>query len=172
MDLGKSVLGILGNLIVLAIMSTRLFLAIFCIMPLHLAITVIYSGRASVLTKAYRTVAAQAAAIAQEAFTNLPILRAFCAEEVEVARYQDVIKEGLAIRFRQGVLNGVYFSVSGLMPQISTIVVLGYGGSLAGQGRISVGELTSFILYSNLLLSNIINFSSSYASIVNGLAAF
>jgi len=58
------------------------------------------------------------------------------------------------------------------MPQLSTILVLGYGGSLALDDKLSAGELTSFILYSSLLITNANNFSDSYASVVNGLAAF
>jgi len=65
MQAGKSVLGLLGNIVVLLLMSAKLSTLLFCLMPVHLVLTVLYSGRARVLTKAYRAVTAQSSAIAQ-----------------------------------------------------------------------------------------------------------
>ena len=76
---GISILGILGNIIILLIMSLKLSLVMFSLMPIYMILSMVYSGRAKILIKDYRSVAAEAASLAQQALGNIPIIRAFCA---------------------------------------------------------------------------------------------
>ncbi len=55
---------------------------------------------------------------------------------------------------RQGALEALVR----LLGSISALVILGYGGTLVVKGALTVGQLTSFVIYS-LYISNVRRFN-------------
>lgn len=101
---------------------------------------------------AHKTQAAAAAAssIAEESFGAIRTVRSFAQEEYETQRYSEKVDETLNLGLKQAKVAGTFFGGLNAASTLSVIVVVIYGAILTinGNGGMTPGSLTSFILYS------------------------
>jgi ATP-binding cassette subfamily B protein len=80
------------------------------------------------------------------------IVAAFAQEGAEVGHLSDENAELLALNLRAGRLRAVFLPLMSLLASVGTVGVLLYGGFLAIQGRLTIGELVAFTAYVAQLL--------------------
>ncbi|KAK9748133.1 hypothetical protein RND81_02G038000 [Saponaria officinalis] len=101
---------------------------------------------------AHKTQAAAAAAssIAEESFGAIRTVRSFAQEGFEIQRYSEKVDETLNLGLTQAKVAGAFFGGLNAASTLSVIVVVIYGAILTinGNGGMTPGALTSFILYS------------------------
>jgi ATP-binding cassette subfamily B protein len=88
---------------------------------------------------------------AQENLAGTRVVRAYGQEGAEVARFDEVNAEYARRNVALARLNGVMNPAFGLLAGVGAAVVLGVGGSLALEGRITVGAFVAFGLYLAML---------------------
>lgn len=115
------------------------------------------------LTARQRELQAAAAGFAQERLGNLTTVRAFTAEERDGAAYAQLLDEAHALASRVSLAKGCFMGGLFFAGSATMTTVLYWGGSLAGRGEMTGGDLTSFSMYTGLVA---LGFSglSSYAS--------
>ena len=89
--------------------------------------------------------------LAQENFAGVRIVRAYRQERAEIARFSTLNANYLEKNMRLGRLYGVMNPMFGLLAGLSGVMVLGFGGSLAVRGTISVGAFVAFGFYLGML---------------------
>ncbi|KAG9312179.1 P-loop containing nucleoside triphosphate hydrolase protein [Chiua virens] len=72
---------------------------------------------------------------------------AFNANAQEQAKFRDRIDHVLALARKEAVASGIFFGSTGWSGNMTILGLLGYGGTLVAQGAITVGDLTSLLLY-------------------------
>jgi ATP-binding cassette subfamily B protein len=88
---------------------------------------------------------------AQENLSGTRIVRAYRQEEAEVARFGVLNEEYLVKNMRLARLYGVMNPTFGVLAGLGAVIVLGIGGTLTLNGRITVGDFTAFGIYLTML---------------------
>ena len=90
---------------------------------------------------------AKAGEIAEETISGVRTVRAFSREPFESRRYGDAAWAAFALARKRVVAIALFLGASSFAAYGAVVLVLWYGGRLVARSDMSVGELTSFILY-------------------------
>ena len=90
---------------------------------------------------------ALAGVVAEETISGIRTVRAFAQEQREVRRYADAVAVSFQNAKRKIALIATFTGVASLVAYIAIVVMLWYGGHLVLQQKLTIGDLTSFILY-------------------------
>ncbi|KAG7236030.1 hypothetical protein INR49_001430 [Caranx melampygus] len=114
---------------------------------------------------------AQATQLAEERISNLRTVRAFGKELSEVNMYAKKADEVLSLAKKEAVLRAGFFGVTGLSGNLMILSVLYKGGLLMASQHMTVGELSSFLMYTFWVGISIAGLSSFYSELMKGFGA-
>jgi ATP-binding cassette, subfamily B, bacterial len=142
-------------LAVLVIMlSTQPLLAVLALAGLP-AVNVLgrrFSERLHPAVMGIQRESAELATVVEETVSGIRVVKGFGAEPVQAAKLEieadDVLRESV----RAARIRATYLPAIELLPNLGIIVVLGYGGHLVLDGRMTVGELVGFNIYVLMLI--------------------
>jgi putative ABC transport system ATP-binding protein len=109
--------------------------------------------------------------IAEERLGNVRTSQAFAGEIQEVGRYNHQIKKIFALGKREAIISATFFSSSGFLGNMTILALLYSGGSMVKSGVISIGDLTSFLMYTAYAGSSLFGLSSFYSELMKGVGA-
>ncbi|KAI0260168.1 P-loop containing nucleoside triphosphate hydrolase protein [Gloeopeniophorella convolvens] len=85
--------------------------------------------------------------VAQESLAALRTVQVFNAAPYEEKKFSNRVDRVLTLARREAVASGIFFGSTGWSGNVALLALLGYGGSLVSRGEISVGDLTSLLMY-------------------------
>jgi putative ABC transport system ATP-binding protein len=109
--------------------------------------------------------------VAEERLSNVRTSQAFAGEILEVARYNAGVKKIYALGRKEALVSATFFSVTGLIGNMTILAILYIGGSLVQSGSITIGELSSFLMYTAYAGSSMFGLSSFYSELMKGVGA-
>lgn len=109
--------------------------------------------------------------IAEERLGNVRTSQAFAGERQEVHRYNRQTRKIFELGKREAYISATFFSFSGWMGNMTLIATLYVGGRMVQSGTISVGELTSFLMYTAYAGSSVFGLSGFYSELMKGVGA-
>ncbi|EER37355.1 ABC multidrug transporter [Histoplasma capsulatum H143] len=105
--------------------------------------------------------------IAEERLGNVKTSQAFAGEILEVNRYNKQVRK----IFELGKKSRFVFVQTGLMGNMTILSLLYVGGGMVQSGAISIGDLTSFLMYTAYAGSSMFGLSSFYSELMKGVGA-
>ncbi|MCB9663106.1 MAG: ATP-binding cassette domain-containing protein [Alphaproteobacteria bacterium] len=137
----------LGGTAAMLWMSPRLTSITLLVVPL-VAVGASWFGRwIRRLAAAFQDALARATSVADETIGGVRTVRAFATEAAERARYGAAIDESFELARRQAGAYGIFQGVAGFAGYGALALVVWYGGRLVVEGDLSVGDLTSYLVY-------------------------
>ncbi|KAI5779739.1 P-loop containing nucleoside triphosphate hydrolase protein [Geopyxis carbonaria] len=109
--------------------------------------------------------------VAEERLSNVRTSQAFAGEILEVGRYNKGVRRIYGLGRREALISATFFSTTGLIGNMTILAILYIGGSLVKSGAISIGELTSFLMYTAYAGSSMFGLSSFYSELMKGVGA-
>lgn len=109
--------------------------------------------------------------IAEERLGNVKTSQSFAGEIQEVSRYNQQIKKIFALGKRESIISATFFSSTGFMGNMTILALLYSGGAMVKSGVISIGDLTSFLMYTAYAGSSLFGLSSFYSELMKGVGA-
>ena len=109
--------------------------------------------------------------IAEERLGNVRTSQAFAGEILEVSRYNKQVKKIFALGKREAYISATYFSTTALAGNITILALLYVGGGMVKSGAISIGELTSFLMYTVYAGSSLFGLSGFWSELMKGVGA-
>lgn len=109
--------------------------------------------------------------IAEERLGNVRTSQAFAGEIQEVGRYNQQVKKIFALGKREAIISATFFSSTGFMGNMTILALLYSGGAMVKSGVISIGDLTSFLMYTAYAGSSLFGLSSFYSELMKGVGA-
>ena len=109
--------------------------------------------------------------IAEERLGNVRTSQAFAGELLEVHRYNKQIRKLFELGKRESFISATFFSTSGLAGNMTILSLLYVGGAMVSNGTISIGDLTSFLMYTAYAGSSLFGLSSFYSELMKGVGA-
>jgi putative ABC transport system ATP-binding protein len=109
--------------------------------------------------------------IAEERLGNVRTSQAFAGEILEVHRYNTQVRKIFDLGKRESIISATFFSSTGFMGNMTILSLLYVGGGMVSNGTISIGELTSFLMYTAYAGSSLFGLSSFYSELMKGVGA-
>ncbi|KAK7057645.1 ATP-binding cassette transporter [Favolaschia claudopus] len=85
--------------------------------------------------------------VASESLSALRTVQAYNAHEQERMKFHERIQHVLSLAKKESTASAIFFGSTGWSGNLTILCLLGYGGTLVSQGQISIGDLTSLLLY-------------------------
>lgn len=109
--------------------------------------------------------------IAEERLGNVRTSQAFVGEVQEVGRYNTQVRKIFDLGKKEALMSAVFFSSSGFMGNMTFLALLWFGGGMVKDGTISVGDLSSFLMYTAYAGSSLFGLSGFYSELMKGVGA-
>lgn len=109
--------------------------------------------------------------IAEERLGNVRTSQAFAGEILEVHRYNTQVRKIFELGKKESLISATFFSSTGFMGNMTILTLLYVGGGMVSNGTISIGELTSFLMYTAYAGSSLFGLSSFYSELMKGVGA-
>lgn len=142
-----ALLGLVGILVAMLLLNVRLALVCFTIIPVMLATTAFFAGRARTAYRRARETVGDVTADLQEGIVGIREAQAFNRTAENIARFRT---RNAANRDANVAATGVTSAFSPTIDVLSTLsnaLVIGYGGRLVLDGELSLGLLAAFLIY-------------------------
>ncbi|MFT6831401.1 MAG: subfamily B ATP-binding cassette protein MsbA [Planctomycetota bacterium] len=159
----QALLRFAGTLIVLFVLQTRLTLVALLVVPPVVIIALVVGIRLEKLSKKERDATADTLSLAEESLAGIRTVQAAGAEPRTLKRYGDRLADLFGVQIRNAKLQSAFAGVMTFAGFTSFALVLGYGGELMIEGRLTAGELTSFLLYTFSIAMTVGQLGSLYA---------
>lgn len=109
--------------------------------------------------------------IAEERLGNVRTSQAFAGELQEVSRYNKQVRNIFTLGRKEAFISATFFSASGFMGNMTFIALLYVGSGMVKSGAISIGDLTSFLMYTAYAGSSLFGLSGFYSELMKGVGA-
>jgi ABC-type multidrug transport system fused ATPase/permease subunit len=156
----RYIVGAVGGTVMLLWMSPRLTVVAIAVVPLIAISAAVYGRWLRSLSRKVQDALALSASIAEEAISGVRTVRAFAREEQEGARYA-----------RRALAMGIFQSVLGFAGFATIALVVWWGGSLVIEDRMTVGDLTAFLIYTGLVAVSLGALSGLYSDFMRAIGA-
>ncbi|SPO37190.1 probable ATP-binding cassette (ABC) transporter [Pseudozyma flocculosa] len=98
-------------------------------------------------------------------------LTSFNTQRQEAKRFDAKVQDIVALQTKEAYASGLFYAGTGFVGNCAILTLLTYGGHLASRGEISVGDLTSLLMYTAYLGGGMISLTSFFASVMKGVGA-
>lgn len=167
----RSVAQVMVSIVLLFITSWELTLVMMAVVPVLIILTRLYGSLTKKLTKAYQDALAKAADSGTESIGNSRVMKSFGAEEWETKQYFESITVSYKKGAQKALAYGVFAGGMGFLASAAIMTVVYYGATLVVHGNLSIGSLTSFILYTIYIATGLAIFSGLYTEFMNAIGA-
>ena len=109
--------------------------------------------------------------IAEERLGNIKTSQAFAGEVQEIHRYSGQVKRIFALGRRDAIISGTFFASTSWAGNMTILAMLIVGGNLVRTGSMTIGDLTSFMMYTVFAGSSLFGVSGFYSELMKGVGA-
>ncbi|ABL66164.1 ABC transporter ATP-binding protein [Chlorobium phaeobacteroides] len=160
-----------GGIVLIGMISLKLTLVMISSFPLIVLFAVFIGKRIRRLSRNAQDVLARSSVVVEETLQGVQNVKSFANEWYEISRYGEVIDRYVAsvirvARFRGAFLSFIIFGLFGAI-----VLVLWYGSRLVQEGEMSVGNLTSFLLYTTFIGAAMGSFADLFSQLQKALGA-
>ena len=153
-------------------LSAKLTAVMLVIVP-PISIAAVFYGRfLKKLSRQTQKAVGEMVAVSEERLGAIRTVQAFNAvEPVETNRFKQKVDQIFKLAKTEAWASGLFFGGAGLSGNLTLLALLSYGGSLVAIGEITVGTLTSLMVYTFYIGSSMIGLTSFFGTIMKGLGA-
>ncbi|RKI50247.1 ATP-binding cassette domain-containing protein [Corallococcus sp. AB004] len=154
---------VLGGVALLFYTSPTLTLLMLTVVPPVVVVAMVYGRRMRLTSRRVNDEHAASNAVAEEIFVGIRTVRSFAAERHEGGRYRVALAKALALARRRTQLSAFFIGGSTFGGFIAGSLVLWYGSRLMLRGDLSIGSLTSFLVYTTLVSMSVSGLTDLWA---------
>ncbi|MGK3995835.1 ABC transporter ATP-binding protein [Sorangium sp. So ce1024] len=162
---------VVGGVAFLFYTSPRLTVLMLAVVPVVAIGSVAYGRRVRRLSRSVQDALARASEVAEEALSGLRTVRAFAAEKREAARYAGRVAESFELARSRIRASSTFLGVANFAGYSAAALVLWYGGHLVVDGRLTLGGLTSFLIYTFVVAFALGGLSDLWADLMKATGA-
>ncbi|XP_074661022.1 mitochondrial potassium channel ATP-binding subunit-like [Tubulanus polymorphus] len=167
----RSFTQVVGSTVSLFLISPKLTGLMVAVVPAIVVLGTLIGASLRKLSKAAQAQVARAAAVADEAISNIRTVRAFATEQKEQALYNQEVQEacyqneklGIGIAVFQGLAN---FALNGIV-----LGVIYAGGFMMSEKELTAGQLMSFLVATQTIQKSLAQMSLLFGHAVRGMGA-
>ncbi|GAA5922677.1 ABC transporter ATP-binding protein [Sporobolomyces koalae] len=152
--------------------STKVTAVMLLIVP-PISIAAVFYGRfLKKLSRQTQKAVGDMVAVSEERLGAIRTVQAFNAvEPIETKAFKDKVDKIFGLARTEAWASGLFFGGAGFAGNMTLIALLSYGGSLVARGEITVGDLTSLMVYTFYIGSSLFGLTSFFGTIMKGVGA-
>ncbi|MFN2546282.1 MAG: ABC transporter ATP-binding protein [Myxococcales bacterium] len=162
------VVGALGFLVWTSPVLTLLMLAV--VPPVAIG-AMIYGRRVRKLSRDVQDALASASEVAEEAISGIRTVRSFTAEQAEGVRYAGKVRHAYELAKKRVYAGALFIAAASFAAYAAAAFVFWYGGRLVVRGQMTVGGLTSFLVYTLIVAFSLGALADLWADFMRALGA-
>ena len=155
----------IGSLALMLWLNWQLTIFILILTPLIIASAVIFGRRLQTFSTAVQDRLAESTAVAQEALSNIRIVKAFTRETYEVKRYDDNIDRTFRITMKATVWRSAFGAFITFIGFASLTLILWFGGREVLAGHLTPGSLIALLVYGISIAGSLGSFTTFYTQL-------
>ncbi|WP_447766538.1 ABC transporter ATP-binding protein [Sphingobacterium faecium] len=155
----------------LVFVSPKLALMNLCILPILVITAIVFGKFIRNLSRQAQDKLAESNTIVQETLQGISNVKAFVNEYYETKRYANKLDAVVTLAVKGATYRGAFASFIIFCIFGAVIAVIWYGSTLVFLGEMSVGDLTTYILYSMFVAGSMGSFPELYANIQKALGS-
>lgn len=152
--------------------SWRLSLIVFIVLPFILYATRIFQKAMKAAFEEVRNQVANLNTFVQERITGMKIVQIFTREKTEYQRFQEINKNHRKAWIKTVWYNSIFFPIAETTGAVATGLVVWYGGlNIIGGGFVTLGIITAFIQYAEMLFRPLRQIADKFNTLQMGMVA-
>ncbi|MBP1693831.1 MAG: transporter related, partial [Chloroflexi bacterium] len=155
----------IGSLALMLWLNWQLTIFILFLAPLIIASAVLFGRRLQTFSTAVQDRLAESTAVAQEALSNIRIVKAFTRETYEVKRYDDNIDRTFRITMKATVWRSAFGAFITFIGFASLTLILWFGGREVLAGHLTPGSLIALLVYGISIAGSLGSFTTFYTQL-------
>lgn len=167
----RQIILLTGGIAFLFVVSAKLTLLNLAVLPLLIVVAVVFGKFIRKLSRQAQDKLAESNTIVQETLQGISNVKAFVNEPFEAGRYKNTLHDVVGIALKGATYRGIFasFIIFGVFGAV--VAVIWYGSTLVYAGDMTVGNLTTYILYSLFVAGSMGSFPELYANIQKAVGA-
>ena len=149
------VLGLIGSAALIISINWRLTGVVLLVFPIAVVIARLYSRSLRPLSTQVQDLAAESSAVAEEAISNVRVVKSFGREVHEVDKYTQTARLLYQTSLKLARVRASFGPLIGLVFFFALVGILWFGSQEVSAGRLTPGDLVSFMLYGGIVAGNV-----------------
>ncbi|KAF1988846.1 ABC transport system ATP-binding protein [Aulographum hederae CBS 113979] len=109
--------------------------------------------------------------VAEERLGNVRTSQAFAGEIQEVSRYNAQVRKIFELGKKEAYASATFYGATGFMGNATVLALLYVGGNMVKNGDITIGELSSFLMYTAYTGSSMFGLTGFFSELMKGVGA-
>ncbi len=152
--------------------SWRLSLIVFIVLPFILYATRVFQKAMKVAFEDVRNQVANLNTFVQERITGMKIVQIFTREKTEYDRFKEINTDHRKAWIKTVWYNSIFFPIAEMTGAVATGLVVWYGGlNVVGGGLVTLGIITAFIQYAEMLFRPLRQIADKFNTLQMGMVA-
>lgn len=161
---------LVGIIVVMLTMSTKLALYTFIVLPLMMLATHLFATHAKVAFRQTRTKVAAVVGDLAENIAGMRVIQAFAQEDAAQARFDDVNRANRDANIAAVSLSFAFLPTVEFLGMLATAIVLWFGGRAVVDESVTIGVLVAFLAYVTRFFQPIQDMSQLYTTMQQAMA--
>jgi ABC-type multidrug transport system fused ATPase/permease subunit len=170
-EMFRQIVLLFGGVTLLFVVSHKLTLLNLAILPVLVISAVVFGRFIRKVSRQAQDQLAESNTVVQETLQGIANVKAFVNEAYEAGRYEKNLKKVVNIALKGASYRGAFASFIIFCLFGAIVGVIWYGSVLVAKGELSVGSLTTFILYAIFVGAAMGSFPELYANVQKAVGA-
>ena len=164
-------LTLIGSIAIMFYLNWRLTMFIIVLMPIIVGVAFVLGGAIRRTSTRVQDEIAGATVVAEEVFQNIREVKSFVRETYEISRYNQAIDIAFRAAVKLLTARSVFGPIIAFFAFAGLALILWFGGREVLDGRLSAGELISFLIYGMTVAASFAGVISVYSQFQEALGA-
>ena len=167
----SSVIGLVGSVVILFLLSPTLLLVAVLLAPALIAVAIVFGRPLQRVSTEVQDAIARSTGTAEEALGGIRVVKSYVREDFEVERYGADLSGVVAKGTRLALWRASFGALMGFLGFGAVIVLLWYTGHQVIDGNLGIGTLTGFLLYGITIGGSLASIAGLYGQFREGTGA-
>jgi len=167
----SSLIGLVGSVIILFLLSPMLLLVVLLLAPLLIGIAIVFGRPLQRISTEVQDAIARSTVTAEEALGGIRVVKSYVREGFEVQRYGADLSGVVAAGSRLALWRAAFGGLMGFLGFGAVGVLLWWTGHQVINGSLGVGTLTGFLLYGITIGGSLATIAGLYGQFREGTGA-
>lgn len=171
LSLAQQMVTLIGSVVIIALLDWRLTLLIVLLVPLVMLSALVFGRRFRGYSKAVQEELGAVSTILEETLSSMRVVKAFAREPYEIERFDSGVEKAFSMSMHLTRARSIFVPMVSFISFVAVVVVVWFGGNEVLAGRLSPGQLISFVIYMVLIAGPVAQLGSFYSQTQEALGA-